>query len=392
MFADLPFWAYVLVALALTHVTIASVTIFLHRYQAHHAIRLHPIASHGFRFWLWLTTGIVTREWVAIHRKHHARVETPDDPHSPRMLGIRKVLTQGAELYRLEAHNRDTLTRFGHETPDDWLERNVYGKRSWHGIFAMLVLNLCLFGAYGLTIWAVQMMWIPLFAAGVINGAGHFWGYRNFESADASTNIIPLGIFIGGEELHNNHHAFASSARFSSRWYEVDLGWCYIRIMEALGLARVQKLPPVPLIDRAKQHIDLETVQAIVENQMHVMAQYARDVIGAVYKEERARADLAARVVLRRGRRLLSRHERMVDAVGLQHLETLLSRHPALGVTYDFRRRLQSLWQERTASKESLMEGLRAWCEAAEATGIKALEEFARTLRGYTLQPAYAQA
>ncbi len=388
MFADLPFWAYVIVVLALTHTTIACVTIFLHRHQAHRAIHLHPIASHFFRFWLWLTTGIVTREWVAIHRKHHARVETADDPHSPRQLGIRKVLAEGAELYRREARNTETLVRFGHETPDDWLERNVYGGRSWHGILIMLALNLCLFGAPGLTIWAVQMMWIPFFAAGVVNGAGHYWGYRNFESPDASTNIIPFGILIGGEELHNNHHAFASSARFSSRWYEFDLGWCYIRVMQVLGLARVRKLPPVPLIDRGKQHIDLETVQAVIENQLHVMAQYARDVIGTVYEEERVGADRAARDVLRRGRRLLLRHERLVDAGGVQHLEALLARHPALRVAYEFRQRLQALWQERTASHDSLLEGLRNWCEAAESTGIKALQEFARTLRSYTLQAA----
>ncbi|OGT82054.1 MAG: aminotransferase [Gammaproteobacteria bacterium RIFCSPLOWO2_02_FULL_61_13] len=388
MFADLPFWAYLIMVLALTHTTIACVTIFLHRHQAHRAIHLHPIASHFFRFWLWLTTGIVTREWVAIHRKHHARVETADDPHSPRQLGIRKVLTEGAELYRREARNTETLVRFGHATPDDWLERNVYGGRSWHGILIMLALNLGLFGAPGLTIWAVQMMWIPFFAAGVINGAGHYWGYRNFESPDASTNIIPFGILIGGEELHNNHHAFASSARFSSRWYEFDLGWCYIRVMQAMGLARVRKLPPVPLIDRGKQHIDLETVQAVIENQLHVMAQYARDVIGTVYEEERASADRAARALLRRGRRLLWRHERLVDASGVERLEALLERHPALRVAYEYRQRLQALWQERTASHDSLLEGLRTWCEAAESTGIKALQEFARKLRSYTLQAA----
>lgn len=388
MFVDLPFWGYVAVALALTHVTIASVTLYLHRHQAHRAIDLHPAISHFFRFWLWLTTGIVTRQWVAIHRKHHARVECADDPHSPQVEGIWKVLFEGAELYRQEAKNAETLARFGHETPDDWVERRLYSPRSNLGIALMLALDLSLFGAVGLTIWAAQMAWIPFFAAGVINGIGHYWGYRNFEPADASTNIIPFGILVGGEELHNNHHAFAGSARFSSRWYEFDLGWCYIRLLQALRLGRVRRLPPVPLIDRGKRHIDLGTVQAIVENRLHVMSQYARDVIGAVYKSERARADRSARTLLRKGRRLLLRHERLVDAGGAECLETLLGRHPPLRVAYEFRCRLQALWQERTASHDRLLDGLRSWCEAAEETGLESLMEFSRMLRSYTLRPA----
>lgn len=386
MFSELPVWMYLVITLALTHVTIAAVTIFLHRHQAHHAVALHPAVSHFFRCWLWLTTGIVTRAWVAIHRKHHARVETTDDPHSPRVLGLKTVLAQGAELYRREALNAETLERFGHETPDDWLERHIYGGRSFHGIVLMLGLDLALFGAAGLSIWAVQMAWIPFFAAGVINGVGHFFGYRNFESADASTNIIPVGILIGGEELHNNHHAYAGSAKFSSRWYELDLGWGYIRALQALGLARVRSLPPVAHVDRAKRQVDVETLRAVIENRLHVMSRYAREVIDTVYREERANADRAARTLLRRGRRLLWRHERLVDAGGMKRLEALLERHPSLRVTYEFRHRLQALWQERNASQERLLGNLHAWCEAAEATGIGALEEFARTLRGYTLQ------
>jgi stearoyl-CoA desaturase (delta-9 desaturase) len=387
-FAHLPVWAYVVVVLALTHVTIASVTIYLHRHQAHRALDLSPAAGHFFRFWLWLTTGIVTREWVAIHRKHHARVETADDPHSPQVFGVRTVLFRGAELYRSEARNRATLARYGHGTPDDWLERHVYTPRSWHGVGLMLVLDLLLFGAAGLTVWAVQMAWIPFFAAGIINGAGHFWGYRNFEPADASTNIVPIGILIGGEELHNNHHAFAASARFSSRWFEFDLGWCYIRALQALGLARVRRTAPMPRIDVRKRHVDAETLRAVVENRLYVMSRYAREVMQAVYHDERAGADRAARALLRRCRLLLWRHELLVDAGGLARLEALLARHPSLRVVYEFRRRLQALWQERTAPPERLLDGLRAWCEAAEATGIRALEDFARQLRGYTLQAA----
>jgi len=220
----LPWWGYFVVALALTHVTIACVTIFLHRAQAHRALDLHPAVSHFFRFWLWLTTGMVTKEWVAIHRKHHAKVETPDDPHSPQTRGINTVFWKGAELYREEAKNAETLATFGRGTPDDWMERNVYTRFSWEGVGLMLVLNVMLFGGAGLTIWAIQMAWIPVTAAGIINGIGHYWGYRNFASADASTNIVPWGILIGGEELHNNHHAYGTSAKLSSRWYEFDLG------------------------------------------------------------------------------------------------------------------------------------------------------------------------
>ncbi len=240
----LPWWGYIVVAFALTHVTIAAVTIYLHRHSAHRALDLHPVVSHFFRFWLWLTTGMVTKEWTAIHRKHHAKVETPDDPHSPQTRGIRTVLLRGAELYREEAKNQETLEKYGKGTPDDWIERNVYSRYSWEGVGLMLMVNLVLFGAPGLTIWAVQMLWIPVTAAGIINGIGHYWGYRNFACADASTNIVPWGILIGGEELHNNHHAYGSSAKLSSRWFEFDLGWTYIRILELCRLADVRKVAP----------------------------------------------------------------------------------------------------------------------------------------------------
>jgi len=388
MFHDLPFWAYIVIALGLTHITIASVTIFLHRHQAHKALDLHPLVSHFFRLWLWLTTGIVTREWVAIHRKHHARVETEEDPHSPQQYGIKKVLLEGAELYRREARNSQTLKQYGHETPDDWLERNVYSAHSYSGIVLMLVVNVLLFGVIGITIWAVQMAWSPVFAAGIINGAGHWWGYRNFEPADASTNIVPIGVLIGGEELHNNHHAFASSARFSSKWYEFDLGWAYICLLQAFGLARVRKVAPRPVLDYRKQQIDLDTLQAVAANRLHLMSQYARDVILKVCREEKVRADLAGKRMLRRGRKLLTRHHMLLDEQSRQRLEDVLAQNQTLKVVYEFSQRLQSIWQQRTASQEALVQSLQEWCQNAEQTGIKALEEFARTIRAYRLQEA----
>src|SRR5689334_20812716 len=285
---DLPWWGYVAYTLVTTHITIAAVTIYLHRHQAHRALDLHPLVSHFFRFWLWLTTGMVTKAWTAIHRKHHAKCETAEDPHSPQIFGIRKVLFQGAELYRVEAGKSATLDRYGHGTPDDWMERNLYSRYNVLGIVLLFVLNFILFGFIGLTVWAVQMAWIPLLAAGVINGIGHFWGYRNFQPGDASRNIVPWGILIGGEELHNNHHAYASSARLSNRWYEFDIGWLYIRLMEMVGLAEVKKIAPKLKIQDGKTHCDLATVQAVVTHRYEVLSKYAKSLRTTCAAEVRA--------------------------------------------------------------------------------------------------------
>ncbi len=269
--AQLSTGALILTGLVLTQVTIAGVTVYLHRHQAHRALELHPAIAHFFRLWLWMTTGMVTREWVAIHRKHHAKCETAEDPHSPRVLGINTVLWQGSELYRKEAGRRGTIERYGHLTPDDWLERRVYARFPYLGVSLMLLLDLLLFGMPGLVLWSVQMVWIPFWAAGVINGIGHYWGYRNYESADASRNILPLGLIVGGEELHSNHHAFPASARFSSKWWELDIGWLLIRLLELLGLAKVKRLAPKKaLILEGKQQVDLDTVQAVRGAASHV--------------------------------------------------------------------------------------------------------------------------
>jgi len=387
MLSDLPVWAYIAITLGLTHVTIVAVTVYLHRHQAHRALDLHPLVSHFFRLWLWLTTGMSTKGWVATHRKHHARVETDEDPHSPQVLGIRKVLWQGAELYRLSANDPQVLADFGHGTPDDWMERNIYVRFQNYGILLTLAANVILFGAIGITVWAVQMAWIPFFAAGVINGVAHWRGYRNYESPDASTNILPLGVLIGGEELHNNHHAFASSARFSSRWYELDLGWAYIRLMQWLGLARVRRLAPRPAFDFRKPQVDVDTLRAVFSNRMHVMADYARDVVGQVIKEEKTRANKASRRLLKRSKRLLTRHEVLMDARSRQRLDAALNQSRSLQVVYEYSQRLQALWQQEADSQEHLLRALQDWCHQAEQTGIRALEDFARSLRGYTQVP-----
>jgi stearoyl-CoA desaturase (Delta-9 desaturase) len=385
---DLPWWAYILVVLGLTHVTIASVTIFLHRCQAHRALELHPIVSHFFRCWLWLTTGMVTKEWTAIHRKHHAKVETEEDPHSPQKVGLSKVLWQGTELYREESKNLETLEKYGHGTPDDWIERHLYSRSSVLGVSLTLVIELVLFGPIGLTMWAVQMMWIPFFAAGVVNGVGHFWGYRNFQSEDASRNIVPWGILIGGEELHNNHHAYVSSAKLSNRWYEFDVGWLYIRIMQALKLAKVKKVAPKVRLNLAKTRCDAETLQAILIHRYDVMARYAKS-LRVAYGEElrkfkhRAGTTLEDIREIKAVKRWLNRDTGQLKLQEKARLDAALSKSKVLSTGYALRQELAAIWQRSTATKEQLVKQLEDWCRRAEATGIAPLQEFSRRLRCY---------
>jgi stearoyl-CoA desaturase (delta-9 desaturase) len=380
---DLPWWGHVLYALAVTHVTIAAVTVFLHRHQAHRALELHPAVSHFFRFWLWLTTGMVTREWAAIHRKHHARCETAEDPHSPQVLGIGKVLWQGAELYRKESANRETLEKFGHGTPDDWLERRLYTPHHILGVSLLLVVNFALFGFAGVTIWAVQMAWIPFFAAGVINGIGHYWGYRNFHPEDASRNIVPWGILIGGEELHNNHHAYPSSARLSSRWFEFDLGWLYIRTLEILRLARVKKVAARVKLGPAKAQCDLALLQAVITHRYEVLARYAGS-LGRAYAAEKRRLGAAlARVSRGEFRRLMLAEHAALNAADRARLEALLAGSKALATAYELRQELSAVWARSNASREQLVKQLEDWCARAEASGVAALQEFSLRLRCY---------
>lgn len=385
---DLPWWGLVLVTLGSTHVTIAAVTIFLHRHQAHRALELHPIASHFFRFWLWLTTGMVTREWTAIHRKHHASCESSEDPHSPQIHGIRKVLFEGTELYRMEAGNAATLEKYGHGTPDDWIERNLYAKRTRLGIGLVLGIDIILFGPIGLSMWAVQMLWIPFFAAGVINGVGHYWGYRNFAPNDSSSNVVPWGILIGGEELHNNHHAYVTSARLSSKWWEFDIGWMYIRILEMIGLAKVRKVAPRIRYNASKTRCDAGTLQAVITHRYDVLAKFARSVrptavaeilslrAGAIPGLRDAKALEPVNYLLQKDARELPEKERAVLQQAL-HSSTVLS------TIYSMRQELTAVWSRSAASKEQLVKQLEDWCRRAEESGIGALREFSRALRRY---------
>ena len=386
---QLPWWGYLVFVLFMTHVTIVAVTVYLHRCQAHRALDLHPIVSHFFRFWLWLTTGMQTRQWAAVHRKHHARCETAEDPHSPQVLGLRKVLGQGAELFRLEAARQETLDRYGKGTPDDWLERSLYSRHPSAGVGLMLATDVVAFGPIGITLWAVQMIWIPFFAAGVINGIGHYWGYRNFEAADASRNILPWGILIGGEELHNNHHAYAASARLSSKWYEFDIGWMYIRILQWVRLATVRKVAPGIRFVRTSR-CDLDTLQAIITHRFDVMGNYGR-MLKLAYREEFSRLQQVCRqygreplVPERLKRWLIQDAERLQDQER-QVLTELLQHSSDLRVLYQFRQELAAVWARSSASQEQLLKTLEDWCRRAEASGIEALQQFSLRLRCYRL-------
>jgi stearoyl-CoA desaturase (delta-9 desaturase) len=387
---DLSWWQVVLATLFLTHITIAAVTIFLHRSQAHRALDLHPVVSHFFRVWLWLTTGMQTKEWVAIHRKHHAKCETPEDPHSPQTRGLRKVLWQGAELYMAEAGNKETLARYGHGTPDDWLERNVYSRLTWHGCGLMLGADLILFGAAGIAVWAVQMIWIPFFAAGVINGIAHYWGYRNYDSPDAATNISPWGILIGGEELHNNHHTYPTSARLSSKWFEFDLGWAYIRVLSALGLAKVLRVAPVPRVTEPRSGVDMETLQAVIANRYDLLSRYARG-LRTTLNEELRRLSLPAAEKQRFAslRRWLRKSDvQSIPAAQQQTLRELLGQSGAMRTLVEMRAELARIWERGTASREQMLANLQDWIARAEASRIRALQEAALRIRSYAPTPA----
>lgn len=380
--SGLVWWQVLLVALVLTHITIVSVTLYLHRCQAHRALELHPLVSHFFRFWLWLTTGMVTKEWAAIHRKHHAKCEQEGDPHSPQIFGIKKVFWEGAELYRAEADNTETLQRFGHGTPNDWIERNIYTRYSRLGIVIMLALDVALFGGLGLAVWAMQMAWIPIWAAGVVNGIGHYWGYRNFEAADASTNLVPWGIIIGGEELHNNHHTYPTSAKFSVKPYEFDIGWMYISVLAKLGLARAKKTPPKLAFGAVQPVADEKTLEAIITHRYEVMARYARQMRVTVQAELDALQAKSADVSrLEAVRRWLHRDDDKVPAKYKAKVEQVRAQHPALAQMHAMREELRQLWSNTTLTREQLARNLQAWCRRAEESGIAALRDYAVQLR-----------
>ena len=389
---NLPWWGDAICVLLATHLTIVAVTLYLHRCQAHRALTLHPLISHIFRFWLWFTTGQDTKQWVSVHRKHHATTESEDDPHSPHVYGIKKVLLQGAELYRIAATDPKICEEYGHGTPGDWLEKNIYTRFSFTGIGSCLITYVILFGPLGITYWAIQMAWIPLFAAGIVNGAGHYWGYRNFETQDGSTNIINAGIIIGGEELHNNHHAYPSSARFSVHWWEFDIGWMYIRLLSALKLAEVKKVAPRPIQQEKqfeKELVDLEAVRAMVSSKLHIMADYAKHVTLPVLHAEIGQAEGNYRSALKRIKKAVIREQSRMTDLQLENLNHVLRDNLQLKTVYEYQQRLKQVWTQKYKCNESMLKAVAEWCQEAEATGIRVLEDFAKSLRGYAIKPIY---
>ncbi|TRZ58680.1 acyl-CoA desaturase [Pseudomonas alloputida] len=387
---DLSAWQLVGITLLMTHVTIVSVTVYLHRYSAHRALELNGALKHFFRFWLWLTTAQNTREWTAVHRKHHAKCETPDDPHSPVYKGLGTVLRKGAELYREEARNPETLRIYGKNCPDDWIERNLYSRYKLGGIALMVVIDLLLFGTLGITIWAVQMMWIPFWAAGVVNGLGHALGYRNFECRDAATNLVPWGIIIGGEELHNNHHTYPNSAKLSVKRWEFDMGWAWIRLFCLLRLAKVQRVAPIAHRVAGKASLDMDTAMAILNNRFQIMAQYRKLVIGPLVKQELARVDASVRYRFRRAKRLLSRETSLLEDRHHVRIESMLAHSQALKTIYEKRLALQQIWARTSANGHDMLAAMKDWVHEAETSGIQALRDFAAQLKTYSLRPTGA--
>jgi len=381
-------WEIVIYTLVVTHITIVGVTLYLHRSQAHRGVDLHPAIAHFMRFWLWLTTGMVTKEWVSIHRKHHARCEREGDPHSPMIYGIGRVMFRGAELYREESRNDETLEKFGHGTPNDWVEKNIYARHSVVGILIMLAIDLLLFGVIGLTVWAIQMAWIPFWAAGVVNGVGHFWGYRNFASPDTSTNVFPIGILIGGEELHNNHHAYGTSAKFSSRWFEIDIGWGYLTALKWLGLANIKKVAPkLKLEASGKSAVDQRTLQGVIAHRYEILARYT-GLMREACQEEVAKlkakgSDLVNTDAIKSAAHWLGRGDETLAPAERERIDQALSQTESLSTLVQMRHDLVRLWESSSASSEQLLHDLQAWCQRAQQSGIASLQEFALRLRRY---------
>jgi stearoyl-CoA desaturase (delta-9 desaturase) len=383
-FLDVSVWTLVAWTAVSCHITLLAVTVYLHRSQAHRAVDLHPVLQHFFRFWLWLTTGMVTKEWVSVHRKHHARCEGPEDPHSPQIYGIRKVLLEGAELYREATRDSEILSKFGHGTPDDWVERNVYGRFNVLGVASLAIFEFALFGLAGIAVFAIQMLCVPVLAAGVINGLAHFWGYRNFETDDSATNITPFAALICGEELHNNHHAYPSSARFSLRRWEFDLGWAYLRLFSFLKIAKIRRVAPKPIFDSEKTVMDMETVKAIISSRLHVMENYARKVVKPVHASE-IKAAPEHRKTLRKASRDLMKVDNLLDESGRARVAAALAKCESLNTVYELQNQLQAIWHKAGTSQDMLLQALQDWCNKAEATGIECLAEFAVRLRSCSL-------
>jgi len=385
------FWQLVLYLLVATQLTIFSVTLYLHRSQAHRGVDFHPVIAHFFRFWTWLTTSMITREWVAIHRKHHAKCETEDDPHSPQFKGIKTVFWRGVELYREARGMRADIEQYGKGAPNDWLERHLYTPYATLGPTLLLFISFGLFGFAGVAVWAIQMLWIPFWAAGVVNGLGHWWGYRNFETTDTATNLTPWALWIGGEELHNNHHAFPSSAKFALRRWELDIGWVVIKSLEKVRLAKVLRVAPSLDVRPNIQVPDTDTMRALLAHRFLAMTDYQRNVLMPALREEAQAAGAKLRSLLpRKLRKGLADDGRWLDPEAREQMQAWISQRPRIHTLVEYRRRLAAVLEARTSNANEALQNLQAWCREAEATGIRALQDYAARLKGYSLQSVRA--
>ena len=369
----LNFIEYAIYTLVVTHITIVAITLYLHRGVCHSAIDIHPILSHFFRFWLWLTTSMRTADWVAIHRKHHAKVETSDDPHSPAVYGISKVILQGADLYHQEKNNKETIEKYSQNCPQDWIEEHVYTGRNNLGILLLFILNIILFGTVGIIIWSIQMMWTPIFAAGGINGAGHYWGYRNYNTNDDSTNMSPIGIIIGGEELHNNHHAYPTAAKFSLRPWEFDVGWMYIKIFGAIGLCKVKRIAPMPIIQKNENTDSKLIAQSLLQSKLAVITDYTQKVLKPAYQKEQFKLSF----------KLLADHPQRLNEHQEDKINALLENNSTLHTIYILKNRLHEILHSRQTKHEQFIETLNIWSNEAKGHGIAALDDFLVRLRSY---------
>jgi stearoyl-CoA desaturase (delta-9 desaturase) len=378
---ELPLWGYFLVTFLTIETMFLGVTLYLHRDQSHGGLVLHPALRHVFRFWLWFSSGAVTRQWVAVHRCHHARADQPGDPHSPVVFGLQRVVFEGFELYRDAARDPQLLSTYGRGTPDDWLERRLYSAHPCAGLVVFVLAHLVLFGVPGITMIAVHLAAQPFFAGGVINGLGHAVGYRSFEMPSTATNLVPWALLLGGEELHNNHHAFPRSARFAVQRWEVDIGWLWIRLFRALGLAQVRWMAPRPHLERRHRELDADTVHALFVNRMHVLRDYARRVVLPVCRELARREPQGA--LPPGARKLLIRHPTLLAEEARRRLRELLERYEVLRRVIEYRDGLQQLWNETAANPPRALAQLREWCRRAESSGISALRDFARGLTAY---------
>jgi len=377
-------WAGLLVYLLVaTQLTIFSVTLYLHRSQAHRGVDFHPVLAHFFRFWTWLTTSMITKEWAAIHRKHHAKCETEEDPHSPMYKGIRTVFWRGVELYREARNDRESIEKYGKGCPEDWIERKVYTPHATMGPTLLLFISLALFGLPGVAVWAIQMAWIPFWAAGVVNGLGHWWGYRNFETTDTATNLTPWGVWIGGEELHNNHHAFPSSAKFALRKFEFDIGWAAIKAFETVGMAKVLRVAPSLDVRPNINVPDGETIKALLTHRFQAMTDFHRNVLKPALREAGKGASLPR--ALRKG---LSDDGRWLKPDAREQLQAWIAQNPSIRALVEHRARLAAVLEARGNDAAATLQNLQAWCKDAEASGIRALEDFSARLKGYRLHAA----